>query len=256
MNFELTGEQSTWELSTTPHFQQHSARLVKVLRTFQPSDLQQLMGLSEKLAQLNFDRFKNWGKPKNPRGQAIFAYQGDVYEGLAASTMTRDDLSYAQDTLRIISGLYGVLRPSDSIEPYRLEMSTPICTKTASNLYKFWKDIITSHMMKDMNRLFSEVECNEAKGHDRILLNLASQEYFKAINTTKFPARIITPGFKEMRNGEYKFISYSAKKARGLLARFVNRHRISDPLELLNFDSEGYLYNKKLSSVDTPVFTR
>jgi cytoplasmic iron level regulating protein YaaA (DUF328/UPF0246 family) len=192
-------------------------------------------------------RFQTWTRPFNLDNakQAVLAFKGDVYTGLDAETMDDEGLEFAQQHLRILSGLYGVLKPLDLIQPYRLEMGTQFANQKGKNLYKFWG-----------GQLREEIETEASQSSDAILVNLASNEYFKALEAKKLNTRIITPVFKDMKNGQYKIISFYAKKARGLMSRYIIDHRINDPDQLKNFDSEGYRFSADLSAGDDWVFIR
>lgn len=231
---------------TQPAFLKEAAKINKSLRRLKPSGLMELQGISAKLAQLNAERNQQWKPPftlENAK-QAVLAFNGDVYDGLNAGAMTEDELQMAQEKIRILSGLYGLLRPLDLIQPYRLEMGTPFSFAAYPDLYHFWQQKIT----KTLNQ--------ELKGSGEVLVNLASQEYFKAIDLSKLKARVIYPVFQDQKNGQYKIISFFAKKARGLMCRFMIKNRISDPEELKAFDLEGYHFNNHLSKGDTWIFTR
>ena len=232
---------------TQPAHLTQSRKLVRRLRELSAPDLSSLMHVSDNLAQLNQQRFKQWKtpfKPENAR-QALFAFKGDVYIGLDAYSMTPQDVAFAQDHLRILSGLYGLLRPLDLMQPYRLEMGTRLDTEQGSNLYQFWNGRITQALNQELNQADSKT-----------LINLASGEYFKAIKPKMLKADIITPAFREYRDGEYKFIQFYAKKARGLMARYLIDNRVDDPEALKGFDYEGYSYNAALSDDNEWVFTR
>ena len=232
---------------TIPDFLDDSAELIDELRTYEPYRLGDLMGISPKLAGLNSNRYHNWSLPFTAGNakQSVLAFKGDVYAGLDADNLSADDLQFAQAHLRILSGLYGVLKPLDLMQPYRLEMGTKLKNRRGRDLYDFWDDRIN----KTLN--------DELAGQDRpVLVNLASNEYFKSVQPERLNARILTPTFKEARNGDYKFISFTAKKARGLMSRYIIRNRLSDPEDLRGFDLEGYRYNDALSDTDSPVFTR
>ncbi len=228
-------------------FMTQSKRLHRQLKKLKPSYLQDMMNISPNLAQLNRDRFQLWHPDFTPDNakQAILAFDGDVYNGMNPSTFTADNFSYAQAHLRILSGLYGLLRPLDLIQAYRLEMGIKFSTDKWKDLYDFWGDTIT----KAVNKTLKE------QGDD-VLINLASNEYFKSINKKKLKARIVTPVFKDEKNGEFKMISFFAKKARGMMSAFIIKNQISDPEQLKVFDSDGYYYNEDLSSADQFVFTR
>lgn len=231
-----------------PIFLEDAIYLNKKLRKQSTRQLQKLMGISVSLAELNYQRNQEWSPPftlDNAR-QAIFAFKGDVYTGLQAETLKKADLKYAQNHLRIISGLYGILKPLDLIQAYRLEMGCAFkVTPTKSNLYKYWTDRLAEHVLAEMKEIKSQ--------H---LLNLASNEYFKAIKHKELQDVLLSPQFKDYKNGEYKMISFFAKKARGLMAAFVIRNKISDPDDLRAFDYEDYSFNNQLSSEKGMVFTR
>jgi len=235
------------ERHTDIRFPDESIELADILRNKTREELKELMGISESLAKLNFDRYRNWHYPytADEGRQAIFAFKGDVYTGLDAYNLPDKALEFAQDHLCILSGLYGLLRPLDLLLPYRLEMGTKIQNPAGDNLYKFWDDKITEQLNADMQ-----------KSGSKVLINLASNEYFKSINTSKLKAKIITPVFKNSKNGEYKVISIYAKKARGLMTRYILKNRITDPEDLLAFNDDGYYFNSNLSSGNELVFTR
>ncbi len=232
---------------TIPDFLDDSAELIDELRSYEPYRLSDLMGISPKLADLNSNRYHNWSLPftADNAKQSVLAFKGDVYAGLEADNLDADDLQFAQAHLRILSGLYGVLKPLDLMQPYRLEMGTKLKNRRGKDLYDFWDDRI--------NRTLND----ELAGQDSpVLVNLASNEYFKSVQPERLDARIVTPTFKEARNGEYKFISFTAKKARGLMSRYIIRNRVSDPEDLKGFGLEGYCYNEALSGENSPTFTR
>ncbi|WP_373499156.1 peroxide stress protein YaaA [Desulfococcus sp.] len=230
-----------------PGFLDESERLVQALQTLSPEELSGLMGISSKLALLNHRRFAEWTLPFSPETArpAVLAFKGDVYEGLAADTFSAADFQTAQARLRILSGLYGLLRPLDLIRPYRLEMGTPLATERGATLYRFWGDRITE-------ALNAALEACSGK----TLVNLASNEYFKAVNVKRLAAGVVTPVFKDYKNGTYKVISFYAKKARGMMSRFAIQQRISDARGLKAFTEGGYAFNPALSSRDQWVFTR
>ena len=238
--------------ATTASFTQptqltQSRKLIRRLRQLDSDDLSSLMSISDNLAELNQKRFKQWKtpfKPENAR-QALFAFKGDVYVGLDAYSLDQGGIDFAQQHLRILSGLYGILRPLDLMQPYRLEMGTRLDTEAGANLYQFWDGRIT-------RALNQELEQSSAN----TLVNLASNEYFKAVKPKQLKADIVTPTFREYRNGEYRFISFSAKKARGLMARYIIDQRIDEAEALRDFDYEGYRFNPKLSGERDWVFTR
>lgn len=232
---------------TTPEFIAESKQLIAELRKLAPQDVSKLMSISDKLGTLNYDRYQAW-KPtftfKNSK-QAVLAFNGDVYTGLQAETFKANDFKFAQQHLRILSGLYGVLRPLDLMQAYRLEMGTKFGAGKAKNLYEFWGDKITDKLNEDLRAVKS-----------KLLVNLASNEYFKAVQPKRLNAEVVTPAFKDWKNGEYKMISFCAKKARGLMSAYIIKNRITKASDLEGFDSEGYAYNPSLSKPNAPVFTR
>lgn len=232
---------------TQPQFLDHSHELIRDLRELQPAQVSKLMSISEKLGQLNAQRFLEWQTPFTPTNakQAVLAFKGDVYTGMAAENYSAQDFEFAQQHLRILSGLYGLLRPLDLIQPYRLEMGTGFANKRGKNLYHFWSDILTDHLNKELE-----------SQRERVLVNLASTEYWSAVNTKKLHAEIITPVFKDQKNGQYKIISFFAKKARGMMSAYLVKNQLTDAEQLKNFDSAGYNYNEAMSSPKEWVFTR
>ncbi len=234
-------------ISTTPDYVADSKELISVLRQYSVLDLAELMKLSIKLAELNFDRYEAWSPrftEKNSR-QAILAFQGDVYQGIDAASLSAADLEFAQKHLRVLSGLYGLLRPLDLMQAYRLEMGTKLATGRGHNLYDFWGSKISEGLNKQLKAIKS-----------RTLINLASNEYFKSVKAKELSADIITPAFKERNNGTYKMIGIYAKRARGLMSRYVIQNRLSSPEGMKDFDAEGYKFNMRQSSSNTWVFTR
>lgn len=222
--------------------------LIKELQKKNPDDLSSLMGLSEKLSILNFERYMNWKKPTKPSDntrQAIFAFKGDVYQGLDVNSLSKAEINYAQKNLCILSGLYGLLKPLDLMYPYRLEMGTKMKNKHGDNLYKFWG----SKINKRINDLSKE---NKSKA----IVNLASVEYFSVLKKDQINLPVINPVFKDYKNGNYKIISFFAKKARGTMARFIIQNRIKKSEDLIGFDLDGYRYSKKESKENSPVFLR
>jgi len=232
---------------TLPAHLDKAAELIELMRQKDSFDIADLMKLSMKLADLNMQRYQDWHTPftANNAKQALFAFSGDVYQGLDASTLQPADINYAQDHLRILSGLYGLLRPLDLMQAYRLEMGTRLSTDHGNNLYQFWGNTITDSINADL----------AAQGDD-ILINLASNEYFSSIKRDSIQGRIITPVFKELRQGSYRIISFNAKKARGLMARYIIENRIAKPCDLKPFDLADYHFNDELSTDTTYTFTR
>jgi len=233
--------------ATTPDYMADSQQLINRLRQFSALDLAELMHLSMKLAELNFDRYETWHPEctKDNAKQALLAFQGDVYQGMDADTFSAADFKFAQQHLRILSGLYGLLRPLDLMQAYRLEMGTKLSTERGKNLYEFWGDIITDGLNKQLKKLKSDT-----------LINLASNEYFKSVKPKQLNAEIITPAFKEYKGGDYKMIGIYAKRARGLMSRYIIQNQLTDPEDLKEFCSEGYRFSSKLSKGNTWVFTR
>ena len=232
---------------TQPALLDETERLMKVCRTLSPADLSSLMKISDKLATLNANRFAEFSTPftiENAR-QAMYAFNGDVYTGLDAYSLDTDTVAYAQNHLRILSGLYGLLRPLDLMQAYRLEMGTKLANPAGKDLYAFWNDTITLALNKAL----------EAQG-DNVLVNLASNEYFKAVKKTSLDGMIITPTFKDCKNGQYKIISFFAKKARGLMARYILENRVEDVEGLKAFDVDGYQFSEAQSTSTELVFLR
>lgn len=236
-----------FEKFTQADFLPEAEKIVSVLKKKKPNQLAKLMDISSKLGELNFHRYQEWSLPFTPENswQAILMFNGDVYQGLKAETFSDTEFEIAQQHLRILSGVYGLLKPLDLIQPYRLEMGIHIAIARKKNLYEFWETKITMKLNEEM------VEANQ-----KILINLASNEYFSAIDTKKLKARIITPAFKEQKDGQYRMVSFFAKRARGLMSRFIIQNQINDPEEIKAFDLEGYYFNNQLSKADNWVFTR
>ena len=238
---------SVEDFSIAEHLKE-SKKLIKELQKKSPEDLSSLMGLSENLSVLNFERNMNWQVPKKPSNevrQAIFAFKGDVYVGLDSETLSKSDIKYAQKNLAILSGLYGLLKPLDLMYPYRLEMGTKMKNENGKNLYEFWGNKITT----SINALAKK---NNSKG----IINLASVEYFSSVKTENLDLPVYSPVFKDFKNGKYKIISFFAKKARGSMARFVIQNKIKNPTDLNKFNLDGYKYSAKDSSEYSPVFLR
>lgn len=232
---------------TVPEMLSQSEKLIGKLKKMSPKKLSDLMGISADLGELNFQRIQSWELPFTPENakQAVLAFSGDVYQGLNAAKLSKEKLQLAQQKLRILSGLYGVLKPLDLMQPYRLEMGTKLQYLKSTNLYDFWGNKITDKI-------------NEALlgSGSNVLVNLASNEYFKSIDKKKIIAEIVTPEFKDLKNGNYKVISFYAKKARGLMVRFILENNIREVSGLQAFDSNGYVFNSRLSKTGNPIFTR
>ena len=235
---------ATTESYSQPRFLKQSKLLIDELKNLSTADIASLMKLSDKLAGLNMVRFQTWHSPFNLDNakQALLAFKGDVYTGLDASTLDDTGLEFAQHHLRILSGLYGLLKPLDLMQPYRLEMGTKFPNAKGKDLYQFWGKQLR--------------ESIEAELVDDVLINLASNEYFKAVEAKKLKARIITPVFKDWKNGQYKIISFYAKRARGLMSRYIIDHKINQPENIKQFDSQGYRYSPEMSEADQWVFLR
>ncbi|PZW42060.1 peroxide stress protein YaaA [Pseudomonas sp. URMO17WK12:I2] len=232
---------------TQPEFLDHSQELIAQLRDFTPAQIADLMHLSDKLAGLNAARFGSWTPAFDTHNakQALLAFKGDVYTGLDAESFSEADFDFAQQHLRMLSGLYGLLRPLDLMMPYRLEMGTKLANARGKDLYAFWGE----HISEWLNQAL------QAQGDD-VLLNLASNEYFGAVKRKVLKARIIDTEFKDLKNGQYKIISFYAKKARGLMARNVIKERVTEPQQLKDFDDQGYRFSAKDSTADKLVFLR
>ncbi len=230
-----------------PSFLSQSKQLVTILKKKSPAELSKLMSISPKLAELNVDRYKTW-KPPFTEGnakQAVLAFKGDVYLGLEAETYSQRDLNFAQNHLRILSGLYGVLKPLDLIQAYRLEMGTKLENKRGQDLYEFWGNRITKALNEELSSQRSKV-----------LVNLASNEYFKSVQPKGLKADLITPVFKDYNKGSYKVLSFFAKRARGSMATYIVRNRIDKAEDIKSFDVDGYKFNDSFSSDTEWVFTR
>lgn len=237
----------TTEEFTLPELTQHSKELIEECRKLTPQDISELMKVSDKIAGLNVARFQQWSETfttENAR-QAILAFKGDVYTGLDAQSMTAQDFNYAQSHLRMLSGLYGLLKPLDLMQPYRLEMGTKLANSRGTNLYQFWGSIITEKLNQAL-----------AEQGDNVLVNLASNEYFKAVKKKELDGSIITPVFKDCKNGQYKVISFFAKKARGMMARYIIDNQIDSIEGLTKFDSAGYYFAEEESTATELVFKR
>ncbi len=229
---------------TQPRFLEQSQQLITELKKLSVADVASLMKLSDKLAGLNMARFQTWSTPFNLSNakQAILAFKGDVYTGLDADTLDKAGFDFMQQHLRILSGLYGVLRPLDLMQAYRLEMGTKFSNAKGKDLYQFWGSQLRESIETELS--------------DGILLNLASNEYFKALQARELNARIITPIFKDWKNGQYKIISFYAKKARGLMTRYIIDHKIDKPETIQQFDIDGYRFSPEMSEGDNWVFIR
>ena len=232
---------------TSLDFEQEALLISTVLKEKNPSELKELMHISDKLADLNWQRNQNWSLPittaREDARQAIFAFKGTAYEGLDAYSLSEKELDSLQEKLRILSGQYGILKPLDLILPYRLEMGTKMPFENYKNLYDFWKPKLANYLNQEMQK-------------DEVLINLASNEYFKAIDQKKFKHQIITPVFKDYKNGKLKTISFFAKKARGMMTRFIIQNDLKNYKDLIAFTEGNYQYDDKLSTANEYVFTR
>lgn len=232
--------------STQPQFVEQAAELVNILRPMSPADISELMSVSDKLGVLNATRYSEWSTrftKKNSR-PALLAFNGDVYDGFDAKTLDEEGLDFAQKHVRILSGLYGILRPLDLMQPYRLEMGTKLPNPAGKDLYAYWKKTVAPALNKELGK------------KDPVLVNLASDEYFKSVDTKVLNARVVQPVFQDYKNGQYKIISFFAKKARGLMARYIVDQRITDVEQLKKFKVAGYAFAAKESSENTWVFRR
>lgn len=235
------------KLFTLPDYLDASQQLIDRARQWSALDIAELMQVSMKIAELNFDRFEQWHTPFTPDNakQAVLAFKGDVYTGLDADTFKAADFKFAQNHLRILSGLYGLLRPLDLMQPYRLEMGRKVDTERGKNLYEFWGNTITEGLNLQLKKLKSPY-----------LINLASSEYFKAVKQKLLDGEVITPEFRDWKNGQYKMMGVYAKKARGQLSRFIIQNQLTEPEAMKDFNVDGYGYNDALSSGNKWVFTR
>lgn len=234
------------QTATQPRYLEQATTLIEQLQQFSVQDVASLMKLSDKLAGLNFGRFQSWATPFNADNakQAVLAFNGDVYTGLDAATLDDAGFDYAQKHLRILSGLYGVLKPLDYMQPYRLEMGTKLGNREGKDLYAFWGE-----QLKDSLEAEPELA-------DKVLINLASNEYFKAVKAKQLDARIINPIFKDAKNSQYKIISFYAKKARGLMSRYIIDHKLTEPEQIKAFNVDGYYFSEAQSTGDDWVFLR
>ena len=233
--------------SSTPRLVDRSAELIDTLVTKSPDDIASMMSLSRDLAELNVERYHNWEptfSAQNAR-PAVLAFKGDVYLGMDVAQYGERDFTHAQKTVRILSGLHGVLRPLDLIQPYRLEMGTKLVTERGKNLYDFWGSEVTELINDDL-----------AERRSNLVVNLASNEYYGAVRPEKLDARVVAPSFLDEKNGEFKMISFFAKRARGLMTRYLITNKVTKADGITDFDLDGYSYNEELSTTTEPVFTR
>ena len=235
------------EQYSQPSFLAESAELIDQLKTLSPSEISSLMSISEKLGTLNSSRFLQWQLPFTPENskQALLAFKGDVYEGINANSFSSEDLNWANQHLRILSGLYGLLKPLDLIQAYRLEMGTRFANQGGKNLYEFWANKIT-------DKINDELSTHK----NGCIINLASNEYFKSVKPKLLNGEIITPVFKDWKNDKYKIISFYAKKARGMMSAYIIKNRLENPAEIKQFDTAGYTYCAEESTTNNWVFLR
>ena len=241
---DLTSPPSVTQTSQ-PGLIEHSQQLIDTIKDYTPAQIASLMKLSDKLALLNVSRYQEWQQNhtlENSR-PAVYTFMGDVYTGLDAYSLSAEDIAYAQQNLRILSGLYGLLKPLDLMQAYRLEMGTKLSNSRGSNLYQFWGDIIVDQLNAELDS-------------DELVVNLASNEYFKAVNKKKLQAQLISPNFLDEKNGQFKVISFYAKKARGLMARYLIEQRCQTLADIQAFDLAGYRYDPEQSTPDAPIFVR
>ncbi|SEQ17187.1 hypothetical protein SAMN05216522_101417 [Rosenbergiella nectarea] len=232
---------------TQPELLDHSRQLIDIAKKLSPAEIASLMKISDKLSHLNADRFNQWSTPFSPDNarQALFAFKGDVYTGLQADQLSPDSIHFAQQHLRMLSGLYGVLRPLDLMQPYRLEMGIKLANQAGKDLYAFWGETITKQLNQHIDTQ-----------HEKWVINLASDEYFKSVNPAKLNAPLIKPVFLDEKNGKFKVISFYAKKARGMMCRFIIDNKITQPEKLTEFNREGYFYDAQRSTENEMVFCR
>ncbi|MFP6828915.1 MAG: peroxide stress protein YaaA [Gammaproteobacteria bacterium] len=244
LDFEAPAKTRT---ATQPVFLEDAKQLIEELQQLPPDGVSKLMSISSKLGDLNHERFMNWRLPftKDNAKQSVLAFKGDVYTGLDAEGFSARDFCYAQKHLRILSGLYGVLRPLDLIQPYRLEMGAKFANRRGKDLYQFWDDSITVELNKALNTLKTDA-----------VVNLASNEYFRAVHRKELQADVISPAFKDLTNGKYKILSFYAKKARGQMAGWIIQNGINDAEQLRKFRVAGYRYSADLSTPYEPAFIR
>lgn len=238
---------ATTDRHTLPQFIDESAALIDVLQPYTPAQIASLMDLSDALATLNVARYGAWSRTFSADNskQAVLAFNGDVYEGLDAGSLSQADLDWAQTHVGILSGLYGILRPLDWMQPYRLEMGTKLPNPRGKDLYAWWGDTLAEHLNQQL-----------AEQGDNVIVNLASQEYFKSVKRKALKARVVECVFEDWKAGKWKIISFHAKRARGLMARYAITHRAKKPANLLGFDLEGYAYDAAVSEPDRLVFRR
>ena len=233
---------------SVPAFLKKSSKLIGELKEKEPKDIASLMGLSDKLALLNYDRYQSWSASKTVSKDSkpsMLVFKGDVYQGLQAEDLSKAEMKFAQKHIRILSGLYGILRPLDVMKPYRLEMGTKLETSQGKNLYEFWGNKVQDNVLEELKNQKSD-----------LLINLASKEYFTVLGKLPEDVNVVTPTFKDYKNGKFKIISFYAKKARGMMARWIIENKITDFEKLSGFNVDGYKYSKVESTATMPVFLR
>lgn len=244
VNFDIQPQTSHYSI---PDFTDEASAIVNKLKTFSPAGLQKLMKINPKLAELNANRFLNWQMPFTPENAkpALLVFKGEVFNGITAESLSEEELLFAQDHLRILSGMYGALRPLDLIQPYRLEMGTKMKINRKKDLHDFWRAKLTKYVTEFLK-----------KSNQKYIVNLASDEYFSVLDQKKLNATVVKPIFKDYHNGKYKFVTVYGKKARGMMVRFILQNRIEEIENLKLFDTDGYFYNDQLSKDNNWVFTR
>jgi cytoplasmic iron level regulating protein YaaA (DUF328/UPF0246 family) len=235
----------TTDRRTTPQFIDRAAELIRVLKDYSPAQVGALMSISDPLAVLNVTRYASWHPDHSEARQAVMSFDGDVYTGLDARSLDARALDYVQDHVRILSGLYGVLRPLDQMHPYRLEMGTRLANPRGKDLYAFWGELVTGALNEAL-----------AANGATALVNLASEEYFKSVKPKLLDVPLVVPVFEDWKNGKYKIISFFAKRARGMMARYAAERGISDPQDLKGFDVDGYAFEESVSTEKEWVFRR
>jgi uncharacterized protein len=235
----------TTKIHTTPDFIDRAGQLIDVLRAYSPAQVSELMSISDPLAMLNVARYATWSADHHDARQAVMSFDGDVYGGLEARKLTPKQLAWLQSHVRILSGLYGVLRPLDQMHPYRLEMGTRLANPGGKDLYAFWGDTVTAKLNEVI-----------AANGDKVVVNLASEEYFRSVKPKLLDVPVITPVFEDWKNGKYKIISFFAKRARGMMARYAAVKGIKDPKKLKQFNEDGYAYDASASTDKTWIFRR
>ncbi len=244
---KLNENHSVLENATIPQFVDEAEKLISNLKKYSPKKLSKLMSLSDSLSELNVERYQSWDKKHTIKTAktAALIFDGEVYTGLDAVSFSKKEMNYAQDNLRILSGLYGILKPLDVVHPYRLEMGTKLKVGRKNNLYEFWGDKVVD----EVNQVLENQK-------EKTLINLASNEYFKVVNTKKLKGDVITPVFKDFNNGQYKTVMVYAKKARGMMANYIIKNKLEKVEDLKGFNADGYCFNAAASKANELVFLR